>query len=184
MENFMKQVTVWSGLGLLLIVGINLLFSSQFLLELAITLLVIFYHFTMRLVVGNVLEPHLKLTDTSWWFKVRLWEQHLYRLLKVKKWKRLLPTYAPAKYNLQQHSLTQIGHTMILAEADHEIMFLLSYLPLILIIPFGAPVIFICTSIIASLIEVPFVILQRYNRYRLLKLLHRQVSRRKKNLSE
>ena len=89
--------------------------------------------------------------------------------------------YSPAKYDVRQHSLADIIKTMTYAEVDHELMLLLSYLPVLLVIPFGDPVVFIISSVAASLVEVPFIVLQRYNRARLANVLHRQSKRRPQN---
>ena len=174
MEQLMKQLTWWSGGGLLVAMLWNLVYPQQFILAVGVTLLVTFYQLAMRLAVGNWLEPRLKLNPAGAWFAVGPGERRLYQLLRVKKWKKLLPTYSPTKYTVQRRSLPKLLVTMVSAEVDHELMFVFSYLPLLLIIPFGEPAIFIVSSVLASLVEVPFIILQRYNRARLVRLLHRQ----------
>ncbi|MGM9891427.1 hypothetical protein [Limosilactobacillus sp.] len=173
----MQRITWWTGLGGLVIVAGYFIYPQSLLLSLAITLLVIFYQFGMRLVVGNWLEPRLRLNPTAFWFKVGKGENRLYHLLRVKKWKKFLPTYSPAKYDLKKHTLKEVIKTMTAAEVDHELMFLLSYLPVLLIIPLGAPLAFILSSVAASLVEIPFIILQRYNRARLARLLGRRSKR-------
>ncbi|MCH3922196.1 hypothetical protein [Limosilactobacillus sp.] len=179
MEALMKRATTWSGIGLLMLTILYLIFPQKILLSLVLTFLVTFYQLGMRLVVGNVIEPRLKLDQDCRWFRVTAGEQRLYRLLKVRKWKSFLPTYSPEKYDLRRRSLPQLIQTMIAAEFDHELMFILTYLPLILIVPFGDPAIFISTSVIVSLIELPFIILQRYNRARLQRLLRRRERRQR-----
>lgn len=179
MESLMKRATIWSGIGLLTLTILYLIFLQKVLLGLTLTFLVTFYQLGMRLFVGNVIEPRLKLGQDWCWFKVSAGEQRLYRLLKVKKWKNYLPTYSPEKYDLRRHSLSQLVQTMVAAEFDHELMFALTYLPLVLIVPFGDPAIFVSTSVIVSLVELPFIILQRYNRTRLQKLLRRREGRQR-----
>ena len=180
METLMKKVTTWSGIGLLVLTILYLIFPQKILLSLVLTFLVTFYQLGMRLVVGNVIEPRLKLDRDCRWFRVTAGEQRLYHLLKVKRWKGFLPTYSPEKFDLRRHSLSQLIQTMIAAEFDHELMFILTYLPLVLIVPFGDPAIFISTAVIVSLVELPFIILQRYNRARLQKLLRRWERRQQK----
>ena len=181
MEKLMRRLTLWSGLGFLVTGACYGLYPQRFLLTIVITLLVIFYQLGMRLIVGNWLEPRLQLRPSAAWFKVGAGERRLYRLLRVKRWKKWLPTYSPAKYDVRQHSLADIIKTMTYAEVDHELMLLLSYLPVLLVISFGDPVVFIISSVAASLVEVPFVVLQRYNRARLANVLHRQSKRRPQN---
>ena len=70
---------------------------------------------------------------------------------------------------------------MTYAEVDHELMLLLSYLPVLLVISFGDPAAFVISSVAASLVEVPFIVLQRYNRARLVNVLRRQAKSRPQN---
>ena len=176
MDRLMKRITAWSALALLVTAVCQWRMPRQWLLAVVITLVVVVYQLGMRLLVGNVVEEwfpqHFKVN--SGWFKVRSWEVKFYQRLKVKQWKKHLPTYEPEKYDVRHYALTEIIQTMCCAELDHEIMFVLSYLPVILIIWFGDPAIFITTSIITSLIEVPFVVLQRFNRARLVKIAGRK----------
>ena len=53
--------------------------------------------------------------------------------------------------------------SMVQAETGHLMIMLLSFLPLLLIIPYGTAPVFIITSVLACMMEVPFVIIQRYN---------------------
>ena len=181
MEKLMRRLTLWSGLGFLVTGACYGLYPQRFLLTIVITLLVIFYQLGMRLIVGNWLEPRLQLRPSAAWFKVGARERRLYRLLRVRRWKKWLPTQSPAKYDVRQHSLADIIKTMTYAEVDHELMLLLSYLPVLLVISFGNPAAFVISSVAASLVEVPFIVLQRYNRARLVNVLRRQAKSRPQN---
>ncbi len=64
-------------------------------------------------------------------------------------------------------------HNMLQAELVHRIIMVLSFLPLLLIIPYGVPGIFIATSAAACLLDLIFVMIQRYNRPRIVRLLKR-----------
>ena len=57
------------------------------------------------------------------------------------------------------------------AEVVHEIIMVLSFIPLLFAIPFGVFPVFFITSVIASLVDFVFVIVQRYNRPRIIKLI-------------
>lgn len=122
MEKLMRRLTLWSGLGFLVTGACYGLYPQRFLLTIVITLLVIFYQLGMRLIVGNWLEPRLQLRPSAAWLKVGARERRLYRLLRVRRWKKWLPTYSPAKYDVRQHSLADIIKTMTYAEVDHELM--------------------------------------------------------------
>ncbi len=56
------------------------------------------------------------------------------------------------------------------AELVHRIIMILSFIPLLFIIPFGEPFAFILTSIAACFIDLFFVTIQRFNRPRVEKL--------------
>ena len=59
---------------------------------------------------------------------------------------------------------------MCQSEIVHELIFVLSFVPIIEIVWFGTPLVFIITSILAALYDLLFVIMQRYNRNRILRL--------------
>ena len=60
---------------------------------------------------------------------------------------------------------------MCQAEIVHEIIIVLSFVPIIFSIWFGELLVFIITSVISALIDSIFVMLQRYNRSRIIKLI-------------
>lgn len=59
---------------------------------------------------------------------------------------------------------------MCQAELIHELMFIFSLVPIAFSIYFGDLYIFVLTSIVAMKFELCFIIVQRYNRERLVKL--------------
>ena len=59
---------------------------------------------------------------------------------------------------------------MCQAELIHELVFILSLVPIAFSLYFGDLYIFVITSIIAMMLELCFIIVQRYNRERLVKL--------------
>ncbi|MDO4978300.1 MAG: hypothetical protein Q4E53_13695 [Eubacteriales bacterium] len=149
-------------------------FRQQWMLSLAITLLTIFYHFAMRLVVGEVITVIFKnreFPQDRWGFPLYDFEKGLYRKLRVKQWKMSMITAKPEQFDLKQVSLKELLHNMMQAELVHRIIMILSFLPLFFIIPFGEPIVFIVTSIIACMMDSIFVIIQRYNRPRVVKLI-------------
>lgn len=134
------------------------------------------YHFCMRLAVGY-LVPKLtgyRFDPESPWFRSRCWEAKLYKVLRVKRWKGKLPTYAPSQFSLETQTPEQILRNMCGAEAVHGIIMALSLLPIGLSGVFGTPGVFLGTSLAAALFDSLFVIVQRYNRPRLARILKRQ----------
>ena len=142
-----------------------------------ITFMTFSYHFIMRLVVGMVTNPifHKVYDYNNWWFKQKKIEKRLYKLLKVKDWKEKVPSWSPGAFSLKNKSLHNIAIGMCNAELVHEIIVILSFVPILFSIKFGVPAVFIFTSILAGAFDMIFVIIQRYNRPRIVKLMRRNV---------
>ena len=150
--------------------------------SLAITFGTICYHFVMRLLVGYVVSAWAKrrpLNEKCKWFASRKYEKTLYRRLNVKRWKGNVPTYAPEKFSLEYHTPEEILQEMCVAEVVHEIIVLLSFVPLTFSLIFGEFPVFLITSMLAACADCVFVILQRYNRPRMEAVIKRM--RRQKN---
>ena len=146
--------------------------NSNIVKTLAITFITIFYHTCIRPLTGIIIDKiyHNKMNFNLWWFKERKFEKNLYKILQVKCWKKFIPTYDKSAFDINNKNIAYVLGSTCQAEIVHEIMFVLSFLPLLLIIPYGEPIIFIITSIICALIECVFIIIQRFNRPRLKKL--------------
>lgn len=139
----------------------------------AVTFGTFFYHFAMRLLVGHVLNQVMgnKADLGKKWYQLRPIEAHLYKALKVKKWKGNMPTYDPTLFDPKLHSWDEIAQAMCQAEIVHEVIVVLSFLPLLAAIPFGSFGVFLITSLLSALYDLSFVIMQRYNRPRIIKLI-------------
>jgi len=142
-------------------------------LTVVITAGTVSYHFWMRLFVGGVLNLLLdnKVDYNKKWFRVGKTEQKLYKILKVKKWKKYLPTYDPSVFDISLHSLDEIAGATCQSELVHEIIAVLSFLPIVASIWFGTTAVFVLTSVFSALFDLTFVIIQRGNRPRVLKVL-------------
>lgn len=88
-----------------------------------------------------------------------------------KKWKKWVPVFNPKDYDLKNNSIAEIIQVTCQAEVVHEIIMILSFVPVIFSVWFGAAEVFLITSCVAFLIDSIFVVLQRYNRPRLMRLL-------------
>ena len=150
--------------------------SSGILLPLAITSGTIAYHFVMRLMVG--LAFHATMQNQAdyrkRWYQVSKREMAVYEKLKVKQWKRRMPTYDPALFDPRLHTWEEIVQAMCQAELVHETIAVLSFLPILAGVWFGEYPVFIVTSVLAAACDMVFVIMQRYNRQRVMKLLNRK----------
>ena len=150
--------------------------SSGILLPLAITSGTIAYHFVMRLMVGLAFHATMrnKADYRKRWYQVSKREMAVYEKLKVKQWKRRMPTYDPALFDPRLHTWEEIVQAMCQAELVHETIAVLSFLPILACIWFGEYPVFIVTSVLSAACDMVFVIMQRYNRQRVTKLLNRK----------
>ena len=151
-------------------------FHQGWMLDAAITFGTTAYHFVMRLAVGYII-PKLTNYDFDYrrrWFQPRAWEPGFYKLLRIKRWKGKLPTYAPGQFSLAENSLHRIIQNMCGAELVHEVIMVLSFLPLLTVPVFGAFPVFFITSLLSALFDGLFVMAQRFNRPRLVRIYEKQ----------
>lgn len=137
------------------------------------------YHFLMRLTVGGAVRAIFR-DRPLWekkWFRPRKWEAGLYRFLRVRRWKDKMPTYRPEEFAVGGNSLAAVTQAGCIAELGHEIIILLSFAPLLTIPAFGAAGVFWTTSLLAALVDSVFVVMQRYNRPRFLRVLEKERGR-------
>ena len=83
-------------------------------------------------------------------------------------------TAKPEQFDIRHISMEMLLHNVAQVELVHRIIMVLSFVPLVLIIPYGVPWVFILTSVFACLIDLQFVMIQRYNRPRIIRLMERQ----------
>lgn len=143
------------------------------LFSITVTFGTCFYHFAMRLIVGYSIDAifHNKMNYNKWWFRERKFEARLYKILHVQNWKKHMPTFNPEHYDIKKRSFEEIIQVTCQAEIVHEIIMILSFVPVIFTVWFGALVAFLVTSCVAFCFDSIFVIMQRYNRPRLRRLL-------------
>ena len=176
MKKTMISVTVIS-LALLVASGAAYAMTDlRPLFSIAITFGTIFYHFAVRLAIGGLIDAkyHNHMDYTKKWFRERPFEKKLYQTLKVKKWKKRLPTFNPEDFDLQNHSVEEIIQVSCQAEVVHEVIMPFSFVPILFSIWFGSLGVFIITSCAAFLFDSIFVIIQRFNRLRLMRLLRKK----------
>lgn len=130
----------------------------------------------MRLMVGLAFHATMrnKADYRKRWYQVSKREMAVYEKLKVKQWKRRMPTYDPALFDPRLHTWEEIVQAMCQAELVHETIAVLSFLPILAGIWFGEYPVFIVTSVLSAACDIVFVIMQRYNRQRVTKLLNRK----------
>lgn len=172
MAKIMKRTAV---ITLLMTVCFFLLYhftSVRLFFSLTITLGTTAYHFIIRLIVGVLVDWKMKnkADYTKKWYQVSNSEQKLYQKLKVKKWKNKMPTYDKDVFDVSKHSWDKIIQAMCQSELVHEINVIFSLLPIVASVWFGSFVVFLVTAILGAMFDLMFVMMQRYNRSRILKM--------------
>lgn len=162
-------------LAALLMAALTVVFSLLRLTPLAITAGTFSYHLLMRLAVGFVFDTALNnhVDYTHRWFRLLPFEEALYERLQAGKWKSVLPTYDPDAFDRHKHSWDEIAQAMCQAELVHEVIAVLSFVPVLASVWLGAAAVFAVTSVLAAACDLVFVIIQRYNRPRVLKIVER-----------
>ena len=176
MAKGMKLITILSLIFTVIFAFIDRYFSGGIFLSLAITCGTFFYHFLMRLLVGYGINSllHNQIDYRKKWFRPLNFEKKLYSVLKVKKWKRNMPSYDPSLFSAELHTPEEIVQAMCQAEIVHEIIVLLSFLPLVFSLWFDSFWVFFATSLFSACFDLLFVIMQRHNRPRLIRIIERK----------
>ncbi|MBQ7918441.1 MAG: hypothetical protein IJ324_00650 [Lachnospiraceae bacterium] len=175
MAKMVKSTAVVSVLATLILTVLYQKMNIGILLTLAITAGTIAYHFVMRLAVGSIVNAimHNHADYRKPWYQMHSFEKKLYEKLGVKKWKGKMPTYDPSLFSVKEKSFDEIVQATCQAEIVHEIIVVFSFLPLVAVIWFGSFMVFLLTSIGAACMDLTFVMMQRYNRPRLVKMAER-----------
>ena len=142
----------------------------------AITFATTAYHFWMRLAVGGAFDICMRnrADYTKRWYQCSPWETGLYSRIKVKKWKSRLPSYDPDQFDPGKRTWEEIAQAMCQAEIVHQVIVVMSFIPLLFAVPFGSFWIFLVTSLLAACCDLSFVVMQRFNRPRILKFIAKE----------
>ncbi|MBR7092142.1 MAG: hypothetical protein IKI50_03030 [Clostridia bacterium] len=176
MQKLIKGITIGTLMATILFVVLFRFYPVGIILSLAVTAGTICYHFAMRLLTG--LLYNLFMRNRADYRKPRYnlkpWEPALYKRLHVKDWKGKIPTYNPDLFDPQKHSWDEIAQATCQSELVHETIVVLSFLPILASIWFGSIGVFAVTSAFAAGTDMIFVIVQRYNRPRIIKIIERR----------
>ena len=153
-------------------------FQSLIVLWVGVASFTILYHFWLRIILGNVTK-HFHIRYTAWWFKERRFEQKLYKLLRVRKWKGKVLTYDPDAFLIEKHGYEGVANAMAKAETDHWINELISLSTMLFPLLWGAPWLFITTALVGMLFDMQFIVVQRFHRPIILRVIEKE---RKRNL--
>lgn len=156
------------------------IYKNSTILWLGIVAFMIMYHLWMRIICGNITKL-FKISYNNFWFREKPFEKNLYKVLKVKSWKDKVLTYNPQLFSVKKYSLDEIALTMTKAELDHWINQLVSLSSLLFAFLWGQFYIFLITTFLAMVFDGQFILIQRYNRPRVLNIIERRKGRLKKN---
>ena len=172
MKKIIKSITIISFILTLLFSAVYFHTENSASLSLAITMGTTLYHFAMRLAVGFFYDRIMnnKADLSRWWYQPKGFEKRIYNWLNVKNWKGIMPSYEPELFDPQKHTWNEIAQAMCQAELVHETIILLSFVPILFAKLFGALPVFLITSFLAAAFDMIFVIMQRYNRPRVIRL--------------
>ena len=171
------KISAWILVMLTILFSIIYQFNSNtVILSIAITFGTISYHFFMRLAVGYAINGifHNRFNYNKKWFLEKKFEKRLYEVLKVKKWKDKMPTFAPEMLDFKVHTWEEIAGAMCQSEVVHSIIAVLCFVPILATLVWGTFWVFFITSVLSACVESMFVIMQRYNRPRVKKMIEKQ----------
>lgn len=159
---------------------VNHFISAEILLTLAVTSMTIAYHFDIRLIIGNIVPLFKeKINADSRYFQVSETEKSIYRKFNLKKWKSGVPTYNPDEFDIKKNSIEGLIINGCNSEIVHTANIVASYIPIVFSVWFNSLPVFVITSVLASIYDLQFVALQRYNRPRLLKIAEKRKKEKK-----
>ncbi len=154
-------------------------FGGELLITLLTTAATTFYHLLMRLVIGFAVHYTFpkQVNPQNRWFRERKWEKRLWKLLRIRKWAKRVPTFDPAQFDVKTHTPEQLARQMCLSETVHILIVVCGYCSLLFCFFFEDPAAslapFLITAVLAGLYDLQFVLLQRYNRPKVLRLIKR-----------
>ena len=180
MPNTVRRITIGLLTLAVLFGGLYCRLGAGVFLTLAVTMGTAGYHLGSRVLCGKCYDHIMnnRADYTRGWYQPRPWEKRLYEILQVKRWKDKMPTFYPETFSARHHTWEEIAQAMCQAELVHETIVLLSFLPVLAALWLGEFWVFFLTSFFAAAFDLVFVILQRYNRPRVVKLIGKHASQR------
>ena len=175
MKRKMLLITAFLLAGFAVFLPLSVVTENGTVETVTITVGVALYHFVMRLAVGTAVNSVMKnkADHKNAWFREKSFEKRLYERIRVRAWKKHLPTYSPDTFDTSRKTVKEMVGATCQAEIVHEIIMLLSLLPITAIPFLGGAAALIITSVLAMLVDSLFVILQRYNRPKLVRVMER-----------
>lgn len=133
------------------------------------------YNFLIRTIIGQTVTFFLRNKNQfnleSAWLRPKKSEKKLYRFLKVKKWKKHAITAIPEQFDTKTLPLEIIVKNMIQAELVHLIIIFAVLLPIIFARQAEFTLLVVIVSLLSAVWDMQYVILQRYNRPKVVRLM-------------
>ena len=169
----MKKCAITSLAAAIVLTVLFLIMQWGIFETLAITFGTTAYHFWIRLLIGYVFDSKMKnhADYHKRWYQVGIVEKAIYEKLKVKAWKNKMPTYDTDAFDIRQHTWDEVAQATCQSELVHETNVIFSFIPIAASVCFGALPVFVITSVLAAAYDLMFVMMQRYNRARIIKIL-------------
>ncbi len=158
-------------------------YKSDVVLWIGIVSFMILYHFGLRILMGKITNS-FKISYSHPWYKPHRFEEGLYKILKVRYWKEKVLTFEPDKYDFKNVTLEQLATTMSKSELDHWINELISIISMLFTFVWGCAPAFVISAVLAMLFDAQFIIVQRYNRPIVIRLINRKERKKQRLLSE
>lgn len=155
------------------------IFQSDVVLWIGIVSFMILFHFGGRIFMGEMTKK-LKINYNHPFYKQRKFEKKLYKILRVRKWKDKVLTFEPEMYDFQNRTLPQLATTMAKSELDHWINEIISIISIFFTLIWGCFPAFFISAVLAMIFDAQFIIVQRYNRPIVLRLMQRKASKPEK----
>jgi len=120
--------------------------------------------------------PGWWLKEEREWFEEKSWESTFYKWIMIKRWKDLAPDGSAifresfSKRNLTNRSFFYL-HQFILETKRGEVAHIITIFPGVLFFLWNPPSVGVMMVLYGILANLPFFFIQRYNRFRILKIL-------------
>ncbi len=154
-------------------------FDSKAILWCGVVSFTILYQLSARLLFGK-LNCHFRINYRQLWFREMAFERRFYELLGVRSWRGKVLTYNPELFTVENHTMEEIANTMAKVEVDHWANVIISLSTLIFGLVWGAFPIFLAVAILAILFDGQFIVVQRYNRPGVVRVIQLQNKKRQK----
>lgn len=138
-----------------------------------ISMMAVCYHFISRIAITTMFNSFYTseiVNPNENRFQQKSFEKGLYRKIKVRRWKNSFSSFDPNNFSLRFYSIDELIFEGCKAEMTHWICLFVGLLSLIFTVWFGAFTIYLAASVIGAIYDLAIIVVQRFNRPRLMKV--------------